>query len=90
MSDHDDLRRRAAQHASYGTYWAGKCVGLLDQLDAVTAELAALQAVVRDIVDDDCSYEEGTACRRWTPTETDAIRRALQTGHDTGHAPKEP
>lgn len=40
MSDHADMRRRAAQHASYGNYWAGKCVGLLD-------EIARLQEVER-------------------------------------------
>lgn len=29
----DDLRRRAAQQASIGNYWAGKCVALLGELD---------------------------------------------------------
>lgn len=32
MADHDDMRHRAAQQASYGNYWAGKCVGLLDRI----------------------------------------------------------
>jgi hypothetical protein len=32
VTDLDDLRRRAAQHAGYGHYWAGKCVALIDRL----------------------------------------------------------
>jgi hypothetical protein len=30
-ADLADLRRRAAQQASHGNYWAGKCVALIDR-----------------------------------------------------------
>ena len=29
----DDLRKRAAQQATYGNYWAGTCVGLIDEIE---------------------------------------------------------
>lgn len=35
MSDLTDLRRRAVHQAQTGNYWAGKCVGLIDQLARV-------------------------------------------------------
>jgi len=34
LDDLEDLRRRAAQQAQYGNYWAGKCVALADKLRA--------------------------------------------------------
>lgn len=34
MSDLTELRRKAAQQAGTGNYWAGKAVGLIDQLGA--------------------------------------------------------
>lgn len=42
MSDHADMRRRAAQHAGYGNYWAGKCVGLLDEIDRLRTQLRGI------------------------------------------------
>ena len=40
MTDLSDLRRRAAQQAGYGNYWAGKALGLCDRLDEAEALLA--------------------------------------------------
>jgi hypothetical protein len=37
MADHSELRKRAAQQAAMGNYWAGKCVGLIDKLAAMAA-----------------------------------------------------
>lgn len=62
-----DLRRRAQEQAQYGNYWAGKVVGLLD-------EVRALRSVVRHSQIVDCYAEDG---HDWTPSEEMAIRRAL-------------
>ncbi len=40
----DDLRKRAARQATYGNYWAGKCVGLLDEIERLLDELAEVKA----------------------------------------------
>ena len=71
MTDRDDLRRRAAQQSGHGNYWAGKCVGLLDALRAVTAERDALRAVVRRF-----GPPPGTLLL--PQDEADAFRRALE------------
>lgn len=42
MSDYSDMRRRAAQQASTGNYWAGKCVGLLDENDRLRTQLRGI------------------------------------------------
>ena len=34
-----DLRKRAARQASYGNYWAGKCLGLLDKITDLEIKL---------------------------------------------------
>lgn len=36
--DRHDLRRRASQQASYGNYWAGKCVALLNVIEQMEIE----------------------------------------------------
>lgn len=39
----DDLRKRAAQQASIGNYWAGKCVGLLDEIERLQTDNKAMR-----------------------------------------------
>lgn len=43
----EDMRVRAARQASYGDYWAGKCVGLIDHDREAVAALNAAEAELR-------------------------------------------
>ena len=77
----DDLLARAKEFYERGTKLTEGIVlvgELADELERLRAERDALRSVVRDIVDDDCSYDTGTACRTWTPAEADAIRNAVE------------
>ena len=49
MTDLSDLRRRAAQQAAYGNYWAGKALGLCDRLAEAEAALALAHRALDDI-----------------------------------------
>lgn len=48
-----DLKRRASQQATYGNYWAGKCVALLNIIEQMEVEVVDLtdEAVL------DCSID---------------------------------
>lgn len=37
--DRHDLKRRASQQASYGNYWAGKTLSLLNHIEQLEIEL---------------------------------------------------
>ena len=37
-----DLKRRASQQASYGNYWAGKCVALINIIEQMEVEIDQL------------------------------------------------
>lgn len=58
-----DLRRRAAQQASTGNYWAGKVVGLSDRIQALEAQRDEL----------DAAHSEAIA-RLASPGETEETR----------------
>ena len=49
MTDLSDLRRRAAQQAAFGNYWAGKALGLCDRLAEAEAALALAHRALDDI-----------------------------------------
>lgn len=46
MGDLTDLRKRAAQQAQVGNYWAGKCLGLIDRSDRYAEALRHITAGV--------------------------------------------
>lgn len=48
MGDLTELRRKAAQQAGTGNYWAGKAVALIDQLTEVTTERDRLVETLAD------------------------------------------
>lgn len=43
-----DLKRRASQQASYGNYWAGKCVALINIIEQMEIEIDLTDEAVLD------------------------------------------
>jgi hypothetical protein len=54
-ADLNDMRKRAAQQAQWGNYWAGKCLGLIDKAlesfdpDSPAASLPGVQLMEADL-----------------------------------------